>query len=114
MSGAPNLEDVDLYAAKNFTGNGLKALATLPKLKKLRLTATSVTDADVPILTQFLALRELELMCTKITDEAIDDLSKLRNLQKLRIAYTEMSEEGAAKLQGLLPMVEVFWIAKRK
>ena len=53
-------------------------------------------------------------MYTTITDEAIDDLSKLKNLQKLRIAYTDISEEGAAKLQGLLPMVEVDWIAKRK
>lgn len=92
----------------------LAYVKSLPKLKRLMLLGTSVTDDGLAHLTELNQLEELGLENTQVTDAGLVHLKKMTNLKRLILIGTQVSEKGAENLQRDLPAcrIELTWPTK--
>lgn len=71
------------------------------KIEHLGLGYTAVTDAGMPVLTEFPALRSLDLQATGITDRGLRFLSEALYLERLYLENTRISNAGLVFLLNL-------------
>jgi hypothetical protein len=89
------------------TDEGLATIASMTELVELSLSNTRVTDSGLRRLKGLQKLRFLYLTHTPITDEGLIHLCDLRALEQVAIGWGDVTPEGAARLQALIPHVEV-------
>ena len=94
------LEWLSIYGSQ-ITDEGLKSLASLPKLKTLILSRVSVTDVGLGNLKAMGSLKTLCLDGTKITDSGLVRIATLRNLRSLRVTDTGITDAGLQHLTSL-------------
>jgi uncharacterized membrane protein len=99
---------VELGLARSRIGDAtLGLLAGLPRLERLDLRATAVTDQGLARLAGHARLRELVLAQTSLTDAAVDPLLSLPALERVSLWSTGVSPEGIARLQSERPGLEI-------
>jgi len=99
-----NLEE--LYLAKTLIDDtSLAALKQHPRLKKLRISQTQITDAGLEQLTALTHLIDLDLSENSvISDAGMSHLSKMTTLTKLNLWRVALSDSGIQQLAGLVKM----------
>jgi uncharacterized membrane protein len=85
----------------------LALLARLPRLERLDLRATPLTDAGLARLAGHARLRELVLAQTGVTDAAVDVVLALPALERVSLWSTGLSPEGLARLRAARPALVV-------
>ncbi len=85
----------------------LKQIAEMPRLRRLDLRATAVTDAGLARLKGHDALVELVLAQTKVSDAAGETLQSLPALEKVWLWGSGMSLEGVTSLRAARPELRV-------
>lgn len=84
LSGLSNLESLQLGGQKLITGEGVKLLVGLKKLKYLGLSGTSVDDDAMSVVAQIPSLERVGLVRTQVTEAGLKTLvEKLPNLQQI-------------------------------
>ena len=95
----------------NFAGvhdDDLTAFQDLPRLHRLRLADTEVTDAGLTHIERLSNLHELDLRNTQIGDSGLRQLKRLNHLELLRLEGTRITDDGLAQLGGLLQLRELY------
>lgn len=74
-----------------------------PKLERLNLAATYITDDSILKLQKLPYLRKLRISKTNITDKYIDKLLTLKHLEKLTLSHTKISPKKLRDLKAAKP-----------
>ena len=107
LAGAPKLTKLNLYQTKVSDAGVANLLPLAGRLTSLNLDATLLTDEGVKTLEGFEKLTFLHLGRTAITDGAAESLGKITSLEKLHVTRTKMTEQGFAVLKEKLPNTEI-------
>lgn len=81
------------------TGEGVEALAGLPRFEELDLSETDVTDRGLAGIARVKRLKELDLSGTAITDDGPAALKPLARLFSLRLNHTAIGDAGILHLK---------------
>lgn len=100
-----HISSVFLRQASKFKEEDLLLLKSLPKLTKLDLSYSSITDDAIPYINELESLKVLDLSGTNITDAGFVRLS-LPNLRMLRVDNTAITSEGDRGLEERCPNLE--------
>jgi hypothetical protein len=93
---------------KRLTDAGIKELATLKNLTRLRIGGPFMTDAGLKDLAALKNLTALELDVDEVTDATRKNLSALTNLTSLEVtSIADVKNEDVKKLQWVLPKCKV-------
>jgi len=103
----------DAVAWMTFEGSGFgdeaaKALPVMPKITRLNLKDTKVTDAGLGLLPEMPAIEWLNLFGTTVTDKGLEALKRYTTLDKLYLTGTQVTAEGVDALRKALPDTQVF------
>lgn len=85
----------------------LTSISDMPRLRRLDLRSTAITDAGLDKLRGHETLQELVLAQTKLTDAALESLLDLPALQKVWLWQAGISPEGLAQLRAARPQLMV-------
>ena len=102
----PRLRKLWLFETK-ITDAGLDHLKGLTQLQDLELHKARITDAGLKQLKGLTQLRELELYGTKITDAGLVHLRGLTNLRYLGLTGTQVTYPAVERLRQALPNCSV-------
>jgi Leucine-rich repeat (LRR) protein len=94
----PKLNRILLENTK-ITDAGLSSVSELVKLNCLRLDGTAVTDAGVTQIRRLTQMRELGLARTNVTDACVVDLREMSRLRSLHLSDTQITDNGLAALK---------------
>jgi hypothetical protein len=81
------------------TDAGLSAVSELVQLSCLRLDGTAITDAGVSQIRHLTKMRELGLARTNVTDACVMDLQEMTVLRSLHLSDTQITDNGLAALK---------------
>lgn len=96
-----NLEVLHLEGTAMMTDEGLKALATLPKLRHLRLSGP-FTDRGVKDLASLPSLKVLWLESPNVSEEALGHLAQSKSLERLCVPWLDrITDRAMAHLQSM-------------
>ena len=84
-----------------FTDAEMETLSHLPRLHRLSLHGTRITNAGLKHLSNLQELDTLSLKSTEISDEGLVHLSGLQNLTTLQLSNSKVSRRGAKALSEL-------------
>lgn len=79
----------------------LNQIAPLAHLESIAMSGTSITDADVAILTNRLRLKSIHFSGTQITDAAMKTFGTLPDLELLDVSKTPVTDDGLQHLHDL-------------
>ncbi len=83
-------------------------LKQFPKLKKLRISQTTVTAAGLAHLAEIPTLQELDISeCVQLTDDGLAALAGMTQLTRLNLWRLPIGDEGAAHLA---PLTNMQWL----
>lgn len=98
----PRIVKVDLHSTA-VTDEDLTSLEACAKLQNLYLGRTAITDAGLATVGKIQGLRTLALNATLVTDAGLRNLGTLKNLKTLNLQDTKVTPAGLADLRQLLP-----------
>ncbi|CAI7836327.1 unnamed protein product [Closterium sp. NIES-53] len=105
VSTMTHLKEIDLYSSSGFTAEGIQHLYRLPRLEKLCLSDTNVTDSGLAGIEPLTSLKDLHLWRTEVTDAGLLHLRCLSSLSWLGLSgckgVTNASMVHVGKLTGL-------------
>lgn len=88
------LKELDLLDHPNLTDAELNYLKRVPRLERLRLCATGVTDAGMPALAALRDLQMLVLERTKVSGKGLASLAALPKLTHLSLRMSPVTDTG--------------------
>jgi hypothetical protein len=91
--------DVDLWAGA--TDKELRHVGQLPRLKRLVVHSTMITDAGLSYLSNLTSLGLLEIDGTQISNAGLAHLKRLTRLYALSLVGTKVTDDGLSCLKGL-------------
>ncbi|MFK7788156.1 MAG: c-type cytochrome domain-containing protein, partial [Phycisphaeraceae bacterium] len=106
-SGADNIAWLT-FEGSSFGDDAAKELPAMPKLTRLNLKDSVVTDAGLAELPELPSLTWLNLFGTEVSDAGLDALTKYDTLEKLYLTGTKVTAEGVEKLRKALPDTEIY------
>ena len=89
------------------TAVGLRALASLPKLRQLRIAGRQIDDAAIEELAHWPALSSLHLIQPGITAQSLETIATMSELSSLYIDACALPDEAWAKLFMAKPNLHV-------
>lgn len=95
------LEELDLSDSR-VTSRGLVHLASLERLRRVKLTGLDVTGAAIEAMGRAPALEELDLSMARLTDEGLEALRGLSHLRALTLVMCEDDREALYAAAGNL------------
>ncbi len=96
-----NLQVLHLVGTSMMTDEGLKALATLPRLRHLRLSGP-FTDKGLAYLAAAPSIKVMWLETPKATEEGLRQLAQCKTLERLCVPwYDTITDRGVGYLQSL-------------
>ena len=84
-----NLQVLHLDGNKTMTDDGLKALASLPRLRRLRLTGPFARTSASQILASMPSLKVLWLESPNVTEESLRYLAQSQSLERLCVPWLD-------------------------
>jgi hypothetical protein len=92
----------------NPEGDGVKALAKLPKLYEVSLGgAFTFEDNDIAPLAALTNVKSLIISGFNLTDGCVPHLAKMKHLEKLALYTTKITPEGAKMLRAAIPKCSI-------
>ena len=82
-------------------------LQSFPRLERLHLDGSSVTDDDLAVLQQLPELNYLNLYNSQISDTGLQHLQVCRKLQRLYLTNTQVTSDGIQALQRAHPELKI-------
>ena len=82
-------------------------LQSFPRLERLHLDSSSVTDDDLAVLQKLPELNYLNLYNSQISDTGLQHLQACRNLKRLYLTNTQVTSDGIQALQQALPELKI-------
>ena len=104
----PKLERLEMGHTR-ITDKGIESLAAIQSLQVLKLDYTPVTDKALELLKQLPNLKELSLDHTNVTDRGVEVLRSITTLQSLDLYHTTVSKNGYETLRTSLPQCRIFY-----
>ncbi len=92
------IESVQLER-KAFDRNLLTRLQTCPNLRELKLAYSSVTDDDMPAISQLKSIRSLDFAHCRISGRGFGSLAEMPNLSTVNITYTPVRDVALEHLE---------------
>jgi internalin A len=103
------LQHLDLSGSA-ITPAGVKALASLPELRRLSLwNVKTIDDSAAAQLAALGSLTSLDLSNTTVSDQTLTTLGKLPNLKRLYVSETPITADAVAAFQKQHPATVVSW-----
>ena len=99
LRNAPAIADLDLRYAELITDEGLSALKTWKRLKRLDLEGTKVTDSTLRHLSALNSLEALNIGSVLVTDAGLEALTSLTNLKELTLGGNKLTDAGLQTLR---------------
>jgi hypothetical protein len=90
------------------TNADVKHLKSLPKLRRLSLAETKITDAALMDLKKITTLEWLQLHDCAITDVGLAHLKVLKKLKHLDVSGTKVTKAGIKELKDAIPDVKIY------
>ena len=106
LDGLTDLRLLDV-SYTSFGDDAMPALAKMPRLSKVNLRDTLVTDQGLSHLAPLRALTELNLEGINITDRGLAHLRNATRLRKLNLLGANVTDEGLAHLRALTQLEEL-------
>ena len=106
LKDAPRLKKIVVKETR-VSDKGLAHIADVRSLESLDLNDTKITSAGIANLVGLPALTRLNLAETAIDDDAIPHLSRMSQLKRLELRETRITKEGVARLREALPNCHV-------
>ena len=103
-----NVIEIDL-TGKPVGNSDLALIARRPRLQKLWLSSTGVTDTGLIDLQSMKRLRVLGLARTGITDAGLKHLAAIKSLREVYIFPTKVTDGAVDELKSALPGVRVIY-----
>ncbi|HZB24964.1 MAG TPA: ankyrin repeat domain-containing protein, partial [Vicinamibacterales bacterium] len=100
LGGLAHVTDLELSGSKGITDAGMRHLTNLPRLRRLDLAFTGISDGAAPAFADCHALERLWLIGTRTGDPTIRALAGKAQLRTLG-AGLEVSEAGLAHLHAI-------------
>ena len=97
ISDIHTLEYIELYG-NELSGNGFRALLTLPKLKRLGVSDIDLDETAIQAIAGAPAIENLCIHRVPVTDEEFAHLCQLRTLDTLSILDTQVTASGLRRL----------------
>jgi hypothetical protein len=97
VSKLARVESVTIQECSGLSDKALEQIATLPKLRRLRIRQVPFTDKGVAALKNTQTLRELWLQHTELTGAGLEALAELP-LETLHLGGAKLTDEGLACL----------------
>ncbi len=115
----PNLEsilvamgEIGSTSTSTCTGESLKELAKLPKLKSIGWGVNGMKTQDYALLADLPAVEQINLSGTA-TDEMLPAFQKCQHLRRLLLDHTAITDAGFEHLKNILPLKSVsLWNTK--
>jgi len=104
-----NLEVLHLNGTAMMTDNGLKALASLPKLRHLRL-AGPFTDRGVQALASMPSLKVLWLESPNVTEESLRYLAQSKSLERLCVPWLDRITDRSMSYFRSMPRLKALGV----
>lgn len=101
-----SLEALDVTLCP-FDDEGLRHVKGMPKMKRLLIGDTVVTDAGMEALRGLTELEQLDIHGTPITDAGLANIAGLKKLKKLNLMGTAISDASIAVLTELPQLEEL-------
>lgn len=101
LKNAPGIIELNLYYAEQITDEGMAAIKSWKKLKRINLRGTKVTDTTLEHLANVTTLESIDVGFAQITDVGLDRLSPLVNLKELVIGGNKLTDNGLQALRQL-------------
>ncbi len=99
LKNAPGIVNLNLYYAEQITDEGLAAVRSWKKLRRLNLRGTKITDTTLEHLANVTTLESLDAGFAQITDVGLDRLTPLVNLKELVIGGNKLTDAGLQSLR---------------
>lgn len=119
----PNLEELNLNFSWEFVTDpisrlhhkNIKSLASCTKLKKLKFSASLLTEKSISFLSNFLQLQKLEINITPtFSNEGIRHIQNLSNLTTLSFNGSNITDKGLSVITKKLLQLNVLDISNNK
>ena len=101
VSRHPHLKSLDISGCKNLRDDAIGALVEIPRLVKLNLYDTPISDAGAGQLAAMKNLKWLNLDKTQITDRSLQSIAALQKLEFLHLGSTNISDAAVPELSKL-------------
>ena len=90
------------FVGGEITDNGLKAIATLPRMERLTL-GEKITNDGLKHLIDHPHLNRIDLFGTQVTDDGLVYLYSIPNLKQVRLNEEQFSKEAIQELKSAIP-----------
>lgn len=101
LKNATGIVDLNLRFAESVTDEGLAAIKTWKKLKRLNVHGTKISDTTLDHIAGITTIESLDIGSAMITDVGLDRLSSLVNLKELTMGGNELGDAGLQALRQL-------------
>lgn len=101
LKAAPGIVELNLYYAEQITDEGMAAVKSWKKLKRINLRGTKVTDTTLEHLANVTTLEAIDVGFAQITDVGLDRLAPLVNLKELVISGNKLTDMGLQALRQM-------------
>lgn len=101
LRGLANLTDLNLRWCEYVTDEGIAALKTWKKLKRLVLHGTKASDTSLEHISGITTLETLDVGSVMLTDVGLERLTSLTNLKALTIGGNELGDAGLQALRQM-------------
>jgi hypothetical protein len=91
---------LDLSGSNAFGDDGVRHLATLPRLEYLSLYGTAITDRGLEVLRHLPSLKTLDLGMTRVTDAGMAQLAHCHELEEVNLSWTHTGDGALRALAG--------------
>ena len=96
-----NVERVELFYAEQIGDGALVVMKDWPKLRRLNVRGTKVTDAGVAQLANHPALESLDVGFSLFTDGGFEPLTTMPNLRELYAGGNKVTDSGVNMLRSM-------------
>ncbi len=101
LKSASGIVDLNLRFAESVTDEGLAAIKTWKRLKRLNVHGTKISDTTLDHIAGITTIESLDIGSAMITDVGLERLSSLVNLKELTMGGNELGDAGLQALRQL-------------
>lgn len=101
LKSASGIVDLNLRFAESVTDEGLAAIKTWKRLKRLNVHGTKISDTTLDHIAGITTIESLDIGSAMITDVGLERLSSLVNLRELTMGGNELGDAGLQALRQL-------------
>lgn len=109
-----SVREIDLFFAELVTDEGLAAMKNWPKIERLNLRGTKVTDNTLSLFAGKASITSLDIGYAEVTDSGLQHLPRYPNLRELAFGGNKMTEVGLQVLRALPQLTKLDLSGKQR